>query len=293
VVSVGGRLGGALAPVLTVMLILRFENWRWSGWIYGVGGLLVAWLFWQVFRESPEQHPQCNDAERQVLAPAAGAHPSQAVAHREPFPFGAMLASRGLWLMCLYQFFTNIGWVFLVTWMPRYLRDTKHLSDEVSGLVTTLSLVLGIGGLLAGGVLTDLCTRRFGVRLGRLIPLAGTRFVAAGGYLAALWCDSPWALVAVFGLVACATDTGLPATWAYIQDVGGRHVAPIFGWANMCGNFGAALAPKLLPWVNAGWDRNGDWQEALLVCAGAFALSGLMALGINATRPVVAAPNPR
>jgi MFS family permease len=80
---------------------------------------------------------------------------------------------------------------------------------------------------------------------------------------------------------------GLTATWAYIQDVGGRHVAPIFGWANMMGNFGAALAPKLLPWVNGRWDANGDWQEALLVCAGAFTLSGVMALGINASIPVV------
>lgn len=287
VVSVGGRLGGALAPYLTVLLIAAAGNWRWSGWLYGVGGLLVAWLFWTVFRDSPREHPQCNDAERALLAPAAAAHSASVATAREPFPFRAMLASRGLWLMCLYQFFTNVGWAFLVTWMPRYLKDTKHLSDETSGVVTTLSLFLGIGGLLAGGVLTDLCTRRLGVRLGRLIPLAGTRFLAAAGYLAAVWCESPWALVAVFGLVACATDMGLTATWAYIQDVGGRHVAPIFGWANMMGNFGAALAPKLLPWVNGRWDANGDWQEALLVCAGAFTLSGVMALGINASIPVV------
>jgi MFS family permease len=287
VVSVGGRLGGALAPMVTVLLIAHFGNWRWPGWIYGVGGLLVAWLFWRVFREAPEQHPACNDAERVLLAPIAAAGPPKPAGARDPFPLAAMLASRGLWLMCLYQFFTNIGWVFLVTWMPRYLKDTKHLSDETSGLVTTLALFLGIGGLLAGGVLTDLCTRRLGVRLGRLIPLAGTRFVAALAYLAALWCESPWSLVAAFGLVACATDMGLPATWAYIQDVGGKQVAPIFGWANMCGNFGAALAPKILPWVNGRWDSNGDWQEALLVCAGAFLLSGVMALGINAAIPVV------
>jgi MFS family permease len=289
VVSVGGRLGGAVAPVVTVLLIAHFGNWRWPGWIYGAVGLLVAWLFWRVFHEAPREHPHCNEAERALLAPADAAAPSKPAAAREPFPIGAMLASRGLGLMCLYQFFTNVGWAFLVTWMARYLKDTKHLSDETSGLVTTLSLFLGIGGLLVGGVLTDLCTRRLGARLGRLIPLAGTRFVAALAYLAALWCESPWALAAVFGLVACATDMGLPATWAYIQDVGGRHVAPIFGWANMCGNLGAALAPKLLPWVNAGWDRNGDWQEALLVCAGAFLLSGVMALGINAALPVVRA----
>ena len=33
---------------------------------------------------------------------------------------GVMAASGNMWLACIQQFFTNIGWVFIVLWLPRY-----------------------------------------------------------------------------------------------------------------------------------------------------------------------------
>jgi hypothetical protein len=68
--------------------------------------------------------------------------------------------------------------------------------------------------------------------------------------------------------------------------VGGKQIAPILGWGNMWGNFGAALQPQIIAYVN-GWDTNRDYHEAFLMSAGAFALAGLLSLGINAARPIV------
>ncbi len=64
VVSFGGRLGGATAPLLTAWLLRDYLSWRWVLTLYGVSGLFVAALFWRVFRESPAEHPACNPAER-------------------------------------------------------------------------------------------------------------------------------------------------------------------------------------------------------------------------------------
>src|SRR5690606_23905514 len=87
-----------------------------------------------------------------------------------------------------------------------------------------------------------------------------------------------------FSIVAFATDFGSPATWAFTQDVGGRYVGSVLGWGNMWGNLGAAVTPPFLIWIIG---PSENWNYAFLACAGAFLLSGLFSLGINATIPIV------
>lgn len=288
IVSMGGRLGLALAPLITVRIIVATGNWRWAGWTYGLVGLAVAWLFWWVFRETPQKHPRSNDAERRLLNEGRESleEPSSAAASRTPFPWRAVLTDRSLWLMCAYQMLTNFGWAFVINSMSTYLREVRKLSDEMNGNISTLTLFIGIFGLLLGGLLTDWLTRRFGLRLGRLIPLSVTRFISAALCIACIWVQNPWLLAVCLGLMVFSTDSGLPAVWAWAQDVGGRNVAPIFGWANMWGNFGAALQANLAGWLLATFDKNGDQNELFVACAIAFTLAGCLSFGINASKKV-------
>jgi hypothetical protein len=49
----------------------------------------------------------------------------------------------------------------------------------------------------------------------------------------------------------------------------------------MWGNFGAAVAPWVLAKIiNVGWD------EMFLACAGAYLLSGVVSLGVDASKPI-------
>jgi MFS family permease len=286
VVSLGGRLGFVLAPLITVSIIVGTGNWRWAGWIYGLVGLAVAWTFWWAFRETPQEHPQCNDAERALLNEGRNAPPEVPGAPRRSFPWAAVLTDRSLWLMCAYQMLTNFGWAFVINSMSTYLREVRKLSDEMNGYISTLTLFIGLFGLLLGGLLTDWLTRRFGLRLGRLIPLSVTRFVSAAMCIACIWVQNPWLLAVCLGLMVFSTDSGLPAVWAWAQDVGGRNVAPIFGWANMWGNFGAALQANLAGWLLKTFDKNGDQNELFVACAIAFTLAGFLSFGINASKKV-------
>ncbi len=43
-------------------------------------------------------------------------------------------------------------------------------------------------------------------------------------------------------LVGLATDLSISAMWAFGQDVGGKHVGAVVGWANMWGNLGAGCS---------------------------------------------------
>lgn len=283
IVSVGGRIGGAIAPALTAWLLADHLGWRMVLIFYGTSGLLVAILFWKVFRETPEEHPKCNQAEQDLIS--SDVEPE--TAGPPPFPpLGPLVRSGTMWLMCALQFGINIGWVFLVTWLPTYLKEVKGVEEKAGGLLSTLVLTAGIVGMLCGGRLTDFAIRWFGIRWGRSIPLIFCYAAALIAYLSCLQLESTWAFVAAVAVIAFMTDMSLPAIWAYMQDVGGKNTAAVFGWGNMWGNFGAATMPILVPVILEKWDTNGDWHEAFLFFAGGYFVALIAAFGINATRRI-------
>ena len=210
----------------------------------------------------------------------------------QSFPWKAVLTSRSLWFASLYQLTTNIGWVFLINSLPVYLKDVKHMSDAANGQVSSSALFLGIVGLPLGGMLTDYWSKRYGTRLGRLLPLVFTRIVAVGCYFAVMAASTPLEMSLAFGALALFVDMGMPAMWALMQDISGRHQAQLFGWGNMWGNFGAAMQPVLVGWILARYDHHHDYQPAFWFCGGALLLSIALAFGIDAEKPVVAQAEP-
>lgn len=286
IISWGGRLGGALAPGLTALVILKAGDWRWAGWIYGLAGVLVAVCYWRVFRDHPRLHPRCNEAEIALLAQGRGEFlPAKNPPTR--FPLKAACASGNLWLANGVQFFTNIGWAFLILSLTDYLKQVKGLKDSEAGIITTCALSIGILALPAGGWVTDYLTKRCGRRLGSVLPMSLTKFIAAGLYLLALRMESMWGVAVAFGLVTFFVDLGLPPIWTFMQDVSGRYQAQLFGWGNMWGNFGAAIMPVLFTAVIATYDTNRDFHEGVWLCAGALVLAGVLSLFVNAEKPVV------
>lgn len=281
VVSMGGRIGGAVAPWLTVTVIAGFGDWRWAGWIYGAAGIFFALFFWRVFRERPQEHPSVNEAELALLEAGRPPESTASAPKTYVFPWRLALTHRSLWMNSGAQFFTNLGWAFLAVSLSKYLIEVKGVEKKLAETINTLALSIGILGLIVGGYLTDACLKKWGVRLGRVIPLAGSRFLAAIFFVIAMGLDNPWALMAAFGLAAFSTDSGLPALWAGLQEMCGKHTPPLFGWANMWGNLGAAIGIWVLPVLIKNWDANGDWREGLIFCACAFVLSGLFCLGFN------------
>lgn len=286
IVATGGRIGGAVAPILTAAIIVGW-GWRPALFIYGVVGLAAAWLFYQVFRTTPEEHPQCNDAECELIHAGRPEAELHARRMRSGMPWGPLLASPGMWLNCLVQFCTNVGWVFIVGQMPRYLITVKGMSEIEAGSFQTIAMLCGMVGMMLGGVLVDWTTRLLGVRWGRAIPIAGSRFVSTLAYVACLYLDDPWAIVAAIGAVSFTTDLGVAGVWAYTQDVGGRYTGAILGWGNMWGNIGAAVSPIMANYLLEHYDVNGDWRIVFVAFSIAFGVSAIAGLGLDGTKPIV------
>lgn len=303
-IAVGGRLGGALAPVFTIQMMLWWthgaewsnlpqdatadiRSWRPVMMIYGGAGVLIAGVFVVFFRDWPEEHPLVNEAERRLIEPDRAAVSVRASRSLELPPVWAMIRSVPMWMNCLVQFAANLGWAFLVTSLPVFLKERYGTGQGSTGWLQSLPLAAGIVGLFAGGLFTDRLTRAFGLKWGRSVALASSRLLVVAAFLAVPFAGSDVQAALCLAVVGLATDLGTPAVWAFGQDVGGRFVASAVGWANMWGNFGAALSPTFFGMFVSG--KVTDWNMAFVTCAVVNGVAAVAALGMNASKPLLPA----
>lgn len=292
IVSIGGRLGGAITPALTATSMAFFAvtlpdvfSWRPTFLVFGVVSFVIAILFWVIHRDRPEQHPLCNQAEVDLIH--GGAPPPERT-KKFVFPFREMVGNRSLWLSSFVQFGSNFGWAFLLTYLNRYLAEERGVDDlSLRGRMSSMVMLFSLPSLILGGLLTDWLTRRFGTRLGRMIPLTAPRFVAAGLYasvpILSVFMGPPsiantWIIIIVFGLIAFFNDLTLSAIWAFNMDIGGRNVGLVLGWGNMWGNMGAWLSPLAVNFLVSGW----GWNAVFFTCGAAFGIIALASLFIDA-----------
>ncbi|MBI4621743.1 MAG: MFS transporter [Verrucomicrobia bacterium] len=283
-VALGGRIGGTLAPFLTIWMIVTLGGWRTSLWLDGAVGLVIAAIYWKVVRSNPQEHPKVNAAEVALIGSPTI---EKRLSGRE---LGSALwcfaRSRSLWCNAANQMLSNVGWVFLVTWLPTYLVQERGVGELEGGRMVTYVLGFGMLGQVAGGYFCDWATRRLGLRWGRVLPMSSSMFLCAAAYLYCPYVSSTWLLIACCAVVSFCTDMANPATWAFMTDVGGRGTAAAMGWGNMWGNFGASASAMLVPWLLV--KGGGDGRTLVFfTLAGAFVLAGLVVLPMDATKKLL------
>lgn len=276
VVAFGGRVGNSMALWLTAAAIATLGSWRPVLWIYGAIGLALAATTYIVFRDHPSEHPWANEAEKQLVPPL------KPVPYR--WPIGALVRHRGLWIFNAGTMGLNIGWAFLITWLPTYMQEVHKLDRVVASRYVSIALLCGLGGMLFGGWWCDLLTRKFGQRWGRRLPFVTGGAVCIVAYLLCPLFGNPIAVAAACSVVAFASDSVGPAVWAVGQDIGGRHVASTLGWSNMWGNFGASAIAKVIPFVLATRFHYADWREIFWLCTLGFVVLAVAPLFVDSTR---------
>jgi len=284
IVTFGGRIGNALALWLTAAMIAALGSWRPVLWIYGSLGLFLAAATWFVFRNDPASHPWTNEAERTLIR--GDGPPPPPPDHR--FPWRALLAHRGLWMLSLGSLGHNLGWAFLITWLPTYLHEVRGLDMVTANRDVSIALTCGLAGMLFGGWWCDALTRWFGPRWGRRLPFLIGTTIAASAYLICPSLESATGVVIAAGIVAFAGDSMVPAVWTLGQDIGRSHVASTIAWSNMWGNLGASVVSKLIPVVLTASFHRPDWREVFWICAAGFAMMGICVMFVDSTRPLIA-----
>jgi MFS family permease len=271
------------------------RGWRPVMIVYGLSGVIVAIAIWWVFRNRPEEHSRVNAEERAVIEIGRLATAANTSAKAGRLPIKPFFTSFSLWCNCANQIGTNVGWVFLVTWLSRYFIEMHNVPILERGILVMMPNLIGMVGGFLGGRWVDWLLPRIGLKWSRSLPPIVTRFMAAGGYGMCLYfasqpvgssLNSPWAFTAAFCLIYFSVDLGQSAFWAYAQDAGGKYVGSVLGWGNMWGNLGAAFGPLLYNYLLGENPTSAEWNNLFWLGLIAFVFAGVATFGLDASKPV-------
>jgi len=264
----GGRLGGAIAPPIAALLVAQF-GWRAVFLSFALAGLPVALLWARFFREDPRGHPRVNDAEAALIEQG----------RREDAPCqGSLLMSRRLLCLLAVSFGYTFMWQFYITWFPTYLTEGLGLGLGEASFYAGLPFALGVAANWAGGLLTDLLSRRSNPRFARTVVgfggLLGSALLLAVGTRV----GDARAAALLIALAAFAGDLFLGAGWSSALSIGGASGGAVAGLMNSVSNVGGFLSPVLLGWS---LQVSQDWTNVLTLAVAANALAALFWLGVN------------
>jgi MFS transporter, ACS family, glucarate transporter len=239
------RFMGGLTPAIWILLtVFAGLNWRLALWLFA--GLAFAWciVFWFWFRNTPEEHPSVNEAERDFINEGRTPHTGHA-----GVPWGKILRSKNLRYMCLMYMVTNFCWYFMMYFLPGVLRGQfKEYATTDGGkllvaLIAGSPMLVGMAGCIIGGVLTDRYVRRTGDRKWgrRIYAMIGYGMAGISYLMAAIFIGNFWAFAFFVMMMGFFNDLIMGSAWATCQDVGRRYAAIVSGCMNMIGNLAGAM----------------------------------------------------
>ena len=277
VTHAGSRFGGAITPPIVAIAIIPLFGWRAAFFAFGILGVIWAVGWFSYYRDTPEEHPGVNDAERERIGLGARRKSAGKVPWRE------ILSHGNLWVLAVMYFFYNYNLNVYQDWFPTYLQQSRHMTMAQMGIYASLPLLAGVVGDLAGGWFSDLVLRRTGnVNMARRwVAIAGF-LLSAGATVPAVLARDPhvsvaWYCVAFFGL-----EWTVGISWAVPLDIGGDFAGSVSAVMNMLGNIGGAVAATVVTYTAAHY----GWNVPFLMTASLCVIAAVLWLKIDATRRV-------
>jgi sugar phosphate permease len=289
-------LGGTIAPVAAAFLIDRI-GWRLSFVAFGTLGLVWVAAFYWYFRDDPREHPGVNESEGALIA--EGRPPEEHGSHgHPPIPWKLVLRSPNVWLM---GGLINCGaavFYLVIHWYPTYLKEGRGLNElsngeVLSGLLSSVVIGGGALGCILGGILTDYLLRRTGnLRKSRCWLGSASFFVGALAWLAGLQFESAVPTTLCHAVAHLCVQLAIPAWWATVTRISGRHVGALFGLMNSLGIIGAAGLPFLWTCIvdhlkHLGRTGSAQWDPGMYMFSGIMVVGGILWLLVNPGRSLV------
>jgi ACS family glucarate transporter-like MFS transporter len=277
----GVGLGSALAPPILTAIILRY-GWHLSFWFCAVLGVLAGIVWYVAARDTPEQHPWVNPAERDMIIAGRGdvdkklkrAHSDS---DKKKIPWGKILVSRNI-LAITGSYFTYgyVAWIFF-SWFYIYLAQVRGLSLKTSAWYSMLPFLAMTVGCLLGGVASDWLAKHVSDRVGRsYLPCIA---LVLTGILLAVGASAHSAVTAsvVLACGAGALYVSQSCYWSVTADYAGDFTGPVSGAMNMGCQIGGAVTASVTPLIAAHF----GWMASFFTAAVLALLGGLAWLVVD------------
>lgn len=276
VTHAGSRLGAAITPSIVAPLMVLY-GWRMPFVAFGVLGLVWAAAWFIYYRDTPAEHRGVNDAERELIEEGVG--PRKPLGHA--VPWRRILASGTLWQLCLMYFCYQVGLSVYTDWFPTYLNQSRGFTLTKMGFYSSLPLLAGVIGDLAGGWFSDALLRRTGnVTFSRRVVGITGFLIAAAGIVPATLTHNAQACVAFTCLAFGGLELTVSVSWAIPLDIAGDFAGSAASVMNMCGNLAGVVTPGIVAYLATVYGWNSPW----LVTAAVMVVGALLYMKIDASK---------
>lgn len=267
ILDAGAPLGSAVGGIAFAALIGATGSWRWAFIIAGAVTVLLGIWAWRAIRDTPEEHPKVDEAEREYLV---SAHREESARHQSTGERAGLvyyMKYRSFWAMCAGWLGFNGVFYGLLTWGPLFPSESKGFELEAIGWSTFAIFGSGFVGEIIGGQLADrLKEKGYGTNrvMRSLLGFAGMCVVA--GLVGVVLMPSPLAAVLLLSTVLFFLRwVGL--FWSVPSILGGREDAGVLGGAmNLAGNISGFVTPMAVGFIVG---ATGAYTWALLYFVGA------------------------
>ena len=179
--------------------------------------------------------------------------------------------------MLMFHFFMY-GAYFFSAWLPTYLQEGRHFSEQDMKLFATLPFALGAIGCFTGGFLSDYLSKKKGLKFGRrAVGLVSMALSSGIVLVAALTKDNKTAAV-LLAVGMAFKDFTLPVAFATCIDIGKSRAGLVAGAMNFAGQLGAFFLAIAFGTIV---DSTGNYNVPLYFIAAVLFLSSLLWLRIN------------
>ena len=280
----GLGLGGTLTPIFIAWTMVHW-GWRASFEICAVLAFLVVALWHSYATDWPEEHPDVNEAELQIIHPGSrkgdvGARSSHTGV--ASVPWLKMLTSLSVWSLILgyglqgYTFYVYYNWFYFYAVKVRGL-GVMQAAIWTSAPFLAMALLSPVGGWFSDRVarVTD---RRKGRIAAVWVGMGTSALLLYGGnHISVTVIALPMiALAAGFNMFAAANF------WAACIDLAPSYSASLSALMNTMGSLGGVISST----VTAALAVHQGWGPALDVAVWITLGSGLLFTLVNANRSI-------
>lgn len=247
----GARVGAALGLPFVAYLI-GLIGWRYSFVFFGVTGMMLAVIWYILFRDKPEDFKYISNEERDYIIK----HRQVPSAEKTSLPFTTILKSKNMWLAMGQYVASNFTFYFTLSWMYPYLKDRFDLGGVETGLYASIPLLAGAAGNWFSGWLVDRLYKKNGnLIISRRLPAIIGFVLAAFGMMMMLFTKTPQVSIIFLSIAIFGADMTLSPSWTFCIDIAKENAGAVSGTMNMAGNLGAFVTiiafPYLLAWTGS------------------------------------------
>jgi MFS transporter, ACS family, glucarate transporter len=227
--------GMAVAPFV-VMTVTHAYGWRATFFVNGALGVVWVAVCVLWFKNNPSDVQRISAEERTLIESNR-----RYFDHKQKYPWKRILKNQSLLaLVTAFSISQSLNY-FFIFWMPSYLREGRHISENEIKWIYTLAYSVATICCFFGGYFSDWTIKRKGIKFGRrsfgFSTLAGPGLSILAQ---ALTSNHTMIMVTLIIGISFYSLVAIPFFGTCV-DIGGNRAATISGTMNFCGQSAAFL----------------------------------------------------